>query len=183
MGDDVSTRGRQRDAAVPAWMRLMRVYQQISRVAGEQVRGAGLSLAQFDALAQIGAAAGRPQQDLADALLVTKGNVTQLLDRMEADGLLVRRQVGRTKCVSLTPKGQQLRDAVLPQHEAVIAAQLDCLTAEERHQLLRLLGKVDRSLRERYGPPERVAPVEAGEPDRSGAPEPIDRAGAGGRPN
>ena len=40
----------------------MRVYQQISRVAGEQVRGAGLSLAQFDALAQIGSAPVGPDK-------------------------------------------------------------------------------------------------------------------------
>jgi len=35
--------------------------------------------AQFDVLAQVGVASGMTQQELADALLVSKGNISQLL--------------------------------------------------------------------------------------------------------
>jgi DNA-binding PadR family transcriptional regulator len=45
---------------------------------------------------EVGRARGLSQQDLAATLLVTKGNVTQLLDRMQRDGLIVRCQEGRT---------------------------------------------------------------------------------------
>lgn len=140
-------RGSGRDHAVLAWLRLLRVYQQVSRSAAEQVGSAGLSLAQFDVLAHVGADEGCHQQQLADALLVTKGNVTQLLDRMEECGLVERRQVGRTKCIYLTERGRSLRADVVPAHEAVIADRLGVLSTEEQRQLLRLLRKLDQALR------------------------------------
>jgi DNA-binding MarR family transcriptional regulator len=134
---------------VLSWLRLVRVYQQVSRAAGECVRRSGLTLAQFDVLAQVGACEGRSQQALADRLLVTKGNVTQILDRMEACGLLVRRQVGRTKTVCLTDKGRRLRDCVVPAMEATIRDQLRSLTEAEQRTLLVLLRTVDRDLEAR----------------------------------
>ena len=129
-----------------AWLRLMRVFNKVGRAAQEQLRAQGLSVAQFDVLAQVTAKEQCTQQELADALLVTKGNVTQLLDRMEDAGLLTRRQEGRTKRVCLTEAGQALRRRVLPDHERTIAEQFAGLTLEERRELVRLLGKLDRSL-------------------------------------
>src|SRR6185312_3683449 len=84
-----------RTPAVLAWLRLARVYQKIDRASAEQLRRWGLSVAQFDVLAHIGAREGLSQQQLADSLLVTKGNVTQLLHRLEHDGLVRRCQEGR----------------------------------------------------------------------------------------
>ena len=152
MSEEGDRRRGTRDPAVLAWLRLVRVYQQVSRAAAECVRASGLTLAQFDVLAQVGAAEGRSQQALADRLLVTKGNVTQILDRMEACGLLVRRQVGRTKCVSLTERGREVRAAVVPALEAVIGDRLGARSLEEQRIRLRLLRTVDRDLESR--PPD-----------------------------
>ncbi len=147
MRQEKPRRGRGREYAVLAWLRLLRVHQKVSRSAAEQVGSAGLSLAQFDVLAHVGAAEGCHQQQLADALLVTKGNVTQLLDRMEECALVERRQVGRTKCIFLTDKGRTLQASVVPAHEAVIADQLSALSSEEQRELVRLLSKLDHALR------------------------------------
>ena len=81
--------------AVLAWIRLMRVYQKVRQASDEQFREFGLTTAQFDILAHIGAAEGSTQQQVADALLVTKSNVCQILDRMERTGLIDRRAAGR----------------------------------------------------------------------------------------
>src|SRR5918997_2117078 len=135
-----------RDPAVLAWLRLERVHQQISRAAEACVRRSGLSLAQFDVLAQVGAFEGSSQKALAARLLVTKGNITQLLDRMEACGLLQRRQAGRSKTVCLTDKGRQLRDCVVPAMEATIREQLKALSEPEQRVLLATLRTVDRDL-------------------------------------
>jgi DNA-binding MarR family transcriptional regulator len=131
--------------AVLAWLRLARVYQKVERAAAEQLRGAGLSLAQFDALAQISAREGLTQQELADALLVTKGNVCQLLDRMEQAGLLERRQDGRANRLALTPAGRALFERVLPAHEALIAERFSALAPEQQVRLLGLLRTLDRA--------------------------------------
>jgi DNA-binding MarR family transcriptional regulator len=138
-----------RDPAVLAWLRLERVHQQISRAAEGCVRRSGLSLAQFDVLAQVGAFEGSSQKALAARLLVTKGNITQLLDRMEDCGLLQRSQAGRSKTVCLTDKGRRLRDRVVSALEATIREQLSALSASEQRVLLATLRTVDRDLQGR----------------------------------
>src|SRR5688572_1904405 len=110
-----------RDPAVFAWIRLVRVFQKITTHSERFFRSQGLNAAQFDILAHIGAAPGMTQQQLADALLVTKGNISQLLGKMEHEGLVARRQEGHTNCLSLTDQGQALFALVVPQQEALIA--------------------------------------------------------------
>ena len=134
------------DTSVLAWLRLVRVFQKIHQRSVDELRVEGLSAGQFDVLAHVGADEGATQQQVADALLVTKSNVCQLLDRMEAAGLVERRQQGRSKHLYLTPAGRRLYDRVIPAHEARIAEWLAVLEPEEQTQLLGLLRKADHAL-------------------------------------
>jgi DNA-binding MarR family transcriptional regulator len=135
-----------RQPAVLAWLRLARVFQKIDTHSERFFRTHGLNTGQFDILAHVGAARGTTQQELADALLVTKGNVSQLLSKLEQDGLITRRQEGRTNCLSLTERGQALFQLVVPQQEALIAELLMPLSSDEQHELLRLLRKLDHGV-------------------------------------
>lgn len=127
-------------------LRMARVAQKLDQAAVADLRGWDLSAAQFDVLAQVGAAEGKTQAELAASLLVTKGNITQLLDRMEAAGLIVRRPDGRCNRLYLTRAGRALYERVVPAHEAQIARRLSALTPDEQVQILRLLRKLDRAL-------------------------------------
>jgi DNA-binding MarR family transcriptional regulator len=129
-----------------AWMRLVRVFQKVERMSADHLRCRELSIAQFDVLAKVGAAEGSTQQEVADSLLVTKGNVCQLLDRMEKSGLLVRKQDGRSNRLFLTDTGRKLFADVIPAHEQAIARMFSPLTADEQAQLLALLRKLDHAL-------------------------------------
>lgn len=124
----------------------MRVYQKVDRATAEHLRRWGLSVAQFDVLAQVGASEGMTQQQLADSLLVTKGNVCQILDRMEGRGWISRRPAGRTNRLFLTSGGRRLFDEVVPSQEAMISDRFSALSKGEREQLHALLRKLDRSL-------------------------------------
>lgn len=135
-----------RHAAILAWLRLARVFQKITMRSERFFRSHGLNTAQFDVLAQVGASGEITQQGLADALLVTKGNISQLLARMERDGLIARRQEGRVNLIALTARGEALRRIVVPQQEAHIATWLAPLTPNEQRELLRLLRKLDQQL-------------------------------------
>ena len=128
-------------------MRLARVYQLWMRDAAEHLRAWNLSPAQFDVLAQVGGREGRTQQELADALLTTKGNVCQLLDRMERAGWLRRVGDGRANRCHLTAEGRQLHDAVVPAHEAWIAERIGILSPVERAALSRLLRRIEHAQR------------------------------------
>jgi DNA-binding MarR family transcriptional regulator len=129
-----------------AWLRLARVFQKVERDSSEHLRGWDLSVAQFDVLARVGATEGIVQQELADALLVTKGNVCQLLDRMEDRGLISRRQEGRANRLFLTDAGRRLFAEVVPAHEVVIAERFSVLSKGEQERLRQLLHKLDKAL-------------------------------------
>jgi DNA-binding MarR family transcriptional regulator len=146
-------RPRLRQPAVLAWLRLARVFQKIDtrserffRTHELNTAQFELNTAQFDVLAQVGAARGMTQQELADALLVTKGNISQLLSKLEQAGMITRRQAGRTNCLSLTEQGQALFEVVVPQQEALIADLLAPLSDDEQRELLRLLRKLDHNI-------------------------------------
>ena len=135
-----------RQPAVLAWLRLARVFVKIDTRSERFFRTQDLNTAHFDVLAKVGAASGITQQELADALLVTKGNISQLLARLEQDGLIARRAAGRTNCLSLTERGRALYDRVVPRQEALIATLLAPLAPDEQRELLRLLRKLDHAL-------------------------------------
>ena len=113
-GHDEAIGSRLRGAGVVSWLRLVRVEQKVARVLAEDLRRRGLNMAQFDTLAHVGAAEGLTQQELADALLVTKGNVCQVLDRMERRGLVLRRPEGRANRLFLTDEGRKLFEETIP---------------------------------------------------------------------
>jgi len=135
-----------RQPSVLAWLRLARVFLKIETLSERFFRSHQLNTAQFDILSRIGAASGISQKELAAALLVTKGNISQLLNKMEQDGLVARRQQGRMNCLSLTDKGQALFETVVPQQERQITNLLAPLSRDEQRTLLRLLQKLDHGL-------------------------------------
>ena len=138
--------GSLRRPSVLAWLRLLRVSQKVERDLAGQLKLWGLNNAQFDVLAHVGADEGITQQELADSLLVTKGNVAQLLDRMAKRGLIERRPQGRINRLFLTNEGRRTFAEVVPAQEAMIDDRLSVLSEEERRQLFELMRKLDRAL-------------------------------------
>lgn len=130
---------------VLAWLRMVRVVSRTQRAATEHLREFDLTPAQFDVLAQVSAAPGPSQQELADRLLVTQGNVCQLLDGLEKKKLVERRREGRSNRIFLTPSGQELSAQAVPEHEEWQAARMTALDESEQRKLLQLLRKLDRS--------------------------------------
>jgi DNA-binding MarR family transcriptional regulator len=155
---ETAARSGVRSSGLAAWLRLARVFHKVDQLSTEHLRAWGISLAQFDVLAQVGAAEGCSQGDLAKALLVTKGNICQLLDRMEHDGLLRRQQDGRTNRLFLTERGRGLHDEAVPAQEALIVRQFSVLALEEQAQLLGALRVLDHSLKGTAQPGERPCP-------------------------
>jgi DNA-binding MarR family transcriptional regulator len=124
------------------WFRLSRFYNKSIRETNHYLKKWNLTAAQFDMLAQVGAAGRITQQELAEKLVVTKGNITQLIQKVEEFGLIVREQNWKTKYVSLTEAGQSLYDEVVPQQTQFQAAHFSKLNSSEQKQLYALLKKL-----------------------------------------
>ena len=133
---------RERMISILAWFRLSRFYNESIRRSNQHLKKWGLSVAQFDILAQVGASGRICQQDLAEKLLVTKGNVTHMLSKMEMQGWIEREREWKTKYITLTQSGRALLDEVLPVQEQFQADQFGKLSIEEKKQLLGLLKKM-----------------------------------------
>jgi DNA-binding MarR family transcriptional regulator len=104
------------------------------------------TLAQFDVLAHLmREKKGIPHAELSRNLLVTAGNVTGLIDRMESSGLVRRRNDSndrRVTLVELTAKGRKLAESVIPRHSADIESLFDALSEREKTQLRAILDKL-----------------------------------------
>lgn len=124
------------------WFRLSRFYNQSIRETNQHLKKWDITAAQFDVLAQVGAAGRISQQDLADKLVVTKGNIAQIIQKVEELGWITREQDWKTKYVSLTAEGKALFDDVVPMQEQFQAAQFNNLNPSEQKQLLDLLKKL-----------------------------------------
>jgi DNA-binding MarR family transcriptional regulator len=106
----------------------------------------GLSLAKLAALKALSdAAESLPLTQLAERLSCVKSNITQLVDRLEADGL-VRRQADpndrRARLATLTAAGRRACREGSRVQEAAERSLLGKLSASESRQLAELLTKI-----------------------------------------
>ena len=92
--------------------------------------------------------------EIGRSLVVTKANVTGLIDRLERDGLVERRVPSgrhadrRVTLAALTKRGAELLAEALPRHGDSLSGLLSFLTDDEKSQLVELLTKLRRGLRE-----------------------------------
>ncbi len=97
--------------AMRVWFRLIRLHTR-SRVAiSNRLRAYDLSVPQCDVLTTLTEKEGLSQQELASRLYVTKGNISGLVDRLVASGLVERRSFAgdrRSHAIHLTPAGRDL---------------------------------------------------------------------------
>ncbi|MFT8871201.1 MAG: MarR family transcriptional regulator [Sporolactobacillus sp.] len=96
----------------------------------------GLSPAQYDSLVAIRNAGKLSQKALADALFVSKGNITQLIVRLERAGYVQREQEWKTKYVTLTDSGMALCREIDPDQKQFFFDQFQCLARKQQKQII-----------------------------------------------
>jgi MarR family transcriptional regulator, organic hydroperoxide resistance regulator len=138
-----------------AWIKIGVVYQKTSRHLAKLLRPLDLTVAQFDALANLFVGDGISQGELASRLLVTKGNMTGLVSRLEERGLVAREpdpHDGRAHRLRLTGPGRRLAKRALVIQKDLVDATMGGLSARERELLRGLLGRVATDV-DRLAPP------------------------------
>ena len=138
-------------ARLRAWVQLARTCYRMQRKIVPALARHEITLPQFDVLATLRYGEGVTQQELAERLLVTKGNICVVLDRLERLGWIQRRpdpKDARANHVYLTRAGKRKIDVVLPQHDAlVLDAMRACSDTDVkllRRQLETLEGAIDQ---------------------------------------
>lgn len=116
-----------------------------------ELRGKKLTATAFNALLLLHRAGpkGLRMGEVGDGLVVTKSNVTGLVDRLGKRGLVERGSGAdrRVVTVRLTPAGETILATVLPLYEQAAEDLTACLEEAEKELLIQLLTKLRRELR------------------------------------
>lgn len=143
------TWGEEEERALRLWIALARCYATFSRVVSGKVAEYGLTTPQFGILEALHHVGPLSLGDLADKLLVTGGNVTYVMDRLEEQGLVVRERSAPDRRIvqaKLTPQGRALVGGVFHAHADFIRELAGRLEPAEQEELRRLLKKLGKGL-------------------------------------
>ncbi|BCG87600.1 MarR family transcriptional regulator [Mesorhizobium sp. 113-3-9] len=135
--------------AIKAWARLMRVSRQLVERAEDALKEGGLPLlAWYDVLhelAEAGEGGLRPFQ-LIERTLFAQYNISRLLARLEADGLVEKLPVaddGRGQTIRITAKGRETRRRMWAIYGRSIAELVGArLSPDELNMVSALLGRL-----------------------------------------
>jgi len=139
------------ERALRLWIALARCYATYARAVACKIGEYGLTTPQFGILEALYHLGPLNLGELAGKLLVTGGNVTYVMDRLEEQGFVHRerspedRRIIRAK---LTEKGYELIAQVFPGHGSFIEDLSSSLSAEEQEELRTLLKKLGRAVQD-----------------------------------
>jgi DNA-binding MarR family transcriptional regulator len=137
---------RPEELVLKTWVQLTRTFTRVGRRLDQSLEAHGLSVPQFDILATLGFEEGITQQELAGRLLVTKGNICGMLDRMEASGWVQRRpdrEDRRANRIFLTKDGRRLLGKALPDLQRILSQVFGVLREAEVQNLYQLMGRLE----------------------------------------
>jgi DNA-binding MarR family transcriptional regulator len=112
---------------------------------GSELRPFEVGIGQWAVLMHLWGNDGMTQAQLARRVAIEQPTMVRTIDRMERDGLVNRRpdpNDGRASRITLTERGWNLRDALVPLADGVNRAATESLTDEELATLRRLLAKL-----------------------------------------
>jgi DNA-binding MarR family transcriptional regulator len=130
----------ERKARLRLWIRLLRASRFIEGVTRERFKVEfNMTLPRFDVMAALyRQPEGMLMSEIARFLIVSNGNVTGIVDRLVAEGLVARSQRNgdrRTSFITLTRRGRSAFAAMASAHEHWIDELLGGVSARDAEQL------------------------------------------------
>jgi DNA-binding MarR family transcriptional regulator len=140
-----------RNLEAESWLAVVHAYQSCTRRYAQMLEHFELTIPQLDVMSAVrGLGDDATPRAIAEHLLVTKGNVTGLIARLESGGLLGRRPHptdGRSFVCELTPNGRTLFQLARAAAARFITEQLapfsDRQLADTRDQMTRMRAHLD----------------------------------------
>lgn len=121
---------------------MFKIYHQISRLVNECMIDEGVSLARSKFLLLLSCEGPQRSTDIAAALGFAPRTVTEAIDGLERDKLVIREpdpKDRRAKIVSITDTGRAVIDAAQQPHKKTIEAIFGSLDEDQRRQLAEIL--------------------------------------------
>jgi len=144
-----ATLNESRKTALRAWLKLLAASNQIRKELQSRLQDAhGISLSRFDVLANLyrAPASGVRLSDLSKQLMVSNGNVTQVIAPLIKDGFVIRcasEKDARVATASLSQKGIETFEAMAADHAIWVEELLGGLSHSEQQSITQLLTQID----------------------------------------
>ncbi len=135
----------QKDPALELFVVLWRASHWVYAYSERDIRCHGLNPTEFSILEALYHKGALPLQQIGEIVLISSGNITYSVDKLEQKQLLVRRPSPDDRRVifaELTPQGHDLLAAIFPKHTEAIRLAVSGLTPEEQVQATQLLKKL-----------------------------------------
>ena len=135
-------------SGIHLWLVLMKAYRTLERHARCSIEPLGLGSSDFAILELLLHRGQQPVNAIGRRIDLTSGAITSAVDRLEAQGLVVRTsdpEDRRTRFVSLTPKGTARIRKVFGVHKRAMEGATRSLTTAERETLINLIRKLGRA--------------------------------------
>lgn len=133
------------------WLTVGRTNLKVHRALSLSLAQLDLSLAQHEILLSIWQNSGITQKELAENLLVVKSNVSALIKKLEARGLVHREcdpSDTRNKCLSLTDAGRQLVKKSFARQNRIIDAMASVMSDDDLNRTAVVMRRVGTALDE-----------------------------------
>ncbi len=130
--------GNKSEISIRVWFRLVRLMARMQGAISDRLREIGVSIPQCDVLTTLSEKEGVSQQQLAERLYVTKGNISGLLDRLEDAGFVQRRATAsdrRQYSIYLTEAGRTMAEKAIAVQHRWIASTLGRLSEADLEAL------------------------------------------------
>ena len=142
-----------RDESLALFIALNRASQWVNAHIDKDIRGFGLNRTEFGVLELLYHKGSQPLQQIGGKVLMSSGNITYVVDKLEQKGLVRRRactEDRRLVYADITDSGRQLIEDVFPKHAEVIHRAVSGLNEEEKKTAGALLKKLGKAAEEGF---------------------------------
>lgn len=122
-----------------------RANNRLSKKEAIAIKESGLTIGQFAVLEILYSKGDLTICDIINGILTTSGNVTVVIKNLKRDGYVTQipnPNDKRSSFISITDKGVELLNKILPDHFKNIDDSFSNLSKEEKKELIRLLKKI-----------------------------------------
>jgi len=136
---------REQELALKLFVVLSRAHTAVARITENDIARHGLSPGEFAILEALYHRGPLLLGEVQRKILVSSGGVTYLVDRLEAQGLVERRNCPtdrRARYAALTPKGEAMIGQIFPGHAQAVARATSGLSEPEKAAAISLLKKL-----------------------------------------
>ncbi|MFW5799728.1 MAG: MarR family winged helix-turn-helix transcriptional regulator [Spirochaetota bacterium] len=133
------------ECSLSLYMSLARASQTFSKELAKEIRENNLTPPQFGVLETLMHLGPTTLSSLGEKLLVTAGNITCVVDKLEGMGLVRRERNGNDRRIiiaELTENGKEMIHSLFPNYVKKITDLSSDLTEKEKQQLQKLLKKL-----------------------------------------